>query len=153
MCFCIQVDRAQLRLKGIQNMLSLVSKDYLIPSTKYNILCGWLGLLIVGTKNCTMMPHCLSNVSLIPPCDRILLELLFSDLYKWAIQELRSGIIESDMMFKERGINPAVSIQDSQKVDIIHWFVNASYYRINDYFRSDFIIFEVKVGNIYEDKI
>lgn len=100
-----------------------------------------------------MMPHCLSNVSLIPPCDRILLELLFSDLYKWAIQELRSGIIESDMMFKERGINPAVSIQDSQKVDIIHWFVNASYYRINDYFRSDFIIFEVKVGNIYEDKI
>ncbi|XP_052077229.1 E3 ubiquitin-protein ligase HERC2-like isoform X2 [Mytilus californianus] len=110
-----QVDRAQLRLKGIQNMLSLVSKDYLIPSTKYNILSGWLGLLTVGTRASTLIPHCLANVSLIPPCDRILLEMQFSDLYKWAIQELRSFIIQSDMMFKERGINPTVSIQDSQK--------------------------------------
>jgi E3 ubiquitin-protein ligase HERC2 len=46
----LYVDRAQMRLKGIQNMLSLVNKDYLIPSIKYNILSGWLGLLTVGTR-------------------------------------------------------------------------------------------------------
>lgn len=70
-----------------------------------------------------MMPHCLSNVSLIPPCDRILLEMMFSELYKWSIQELRNGIILSDMMFKERGINPSISIQDSQKVTYILYYI------------------------------
>ena len=42
---CIKVERAEVRLKGIQNMLSLVHKDHLISSVKYAILCGWQGLL------------------------------------------------------------------------------------------------------------
>lgn len=82
------------------------------------ILIFWVLFVLVASTlyYSTLIPHCLANVSLIPPCDRILLEMQFSDLYKWAIQELRSFIIQSDMMFKERGINPTVSIQDSQKV-------------------------------------
>lgn len=46
----IKVTRAELRLQGIQNMLTLVHKDHLIPSVKYSILCGWQGLLTVGSK-------------------------------------------------------------------------------------------------------
>ena len=53
------------------------------------------------------LPHCLSDVKLIPPCDRILLEMTFAELYRWAIQELRQAVITADMMFKLRGINPA----------------------------------------------
>ncbi|XP_021378315.1 E3 ubiquitin-protein ligase HERC2-like isoform X2 [Mizuhopecten yessoensis] len=110
-----QVERAQLRLKGIQSMLGLVHKDHLIPSVKYAVLCGWQGLLTVGKMACEPVPHCLSNVKLIPPCDRILLELAFSHLYRWAINELRNGIIQSDMMFKARGINPSTPSTDSGK--------------------------------------
>ena len=40
-----QVERANIRLKGIQNILVLVHKDYLIPSVRYSLLSGWLGLL------------------------------------------------------------------------------------------------------------
>ena len=40
-----QVERAEVRLKGIQNILSLVHKDHLIPTVKYAILSGWQGLL------------------------------------------------------------------------------------------------------------
>ncbi|KAK3100706.1 hypothetical protein FSP39_024049, partial [Pinctada imbricata] len=110
-----QVERAQLRLSGIQNMLSLVHRDYLIPSCKYAILCGWQGLLTVGKRACDPVPHCLANISLIPPCDRILLEMTFSDLYKWAVKELRHGVIQADMMFKSRGINPAIPPVDTSK--------------------------------------
>ena len=49
--------------------------------------------------------------------------MMFSDLYKWSIQELRNGIILSDMMFKERGINPSVSMQDLQKVIHILYYI------------------------------
>lgn len=62
------------------------------------------------------VPHCLSDVQLIPPCDRILLEMTYSDLYKWAIKELRAAIMQSDMKFKSRGINPAIPPVDNSKV-------------------------------------
>lgn len=62
------------------------------------------------------VPHCLSDVQLIPPCDRILLEMTYSDLYKWAIKELRAAIMQSDMKFKSRGINPAIPPVDISKV-------------------------------------
>lgn len=63
------------------------------------------------------VPHCLSDVQLIPPCDRILLEMTYSDLYKWAIKELRAAIMQSDMKFKSRGINPAIPPVDNSKVN------------------------------------
>lgn len=53
------------------------------------------------------MPHCLSDVRLIPPCDRILLEMTFSELSKWAAETLRNSLLEADLYFKARGINPA----------------------------------------------
>nr|XP_022328228.1 E3 ubiquitin-protein ligase HERC2-like isoform X2 [Crassostrea virginica] len=110
-----QVERAQLRLSGIQTMLALVHRDYLLGSCKYAILCGWQGLLTIGERVCTPIPHCLSDVQLIPPCDRILLEMTYSDLYKWAIKELRTAVMQADMKFKSRGINPAIPPVDTSK--------------------------------------
>ncbi|XP_061183765.1 E3 ubiquitin-protein ligase HERC2-like isoform X1 [Saccostrea echinata] len=110
-----QVERAQMRLSGIQTMLSLIHRDYLLASCKYAILCGWQGLLTIGQRVCPPVPHCLSGVQLIPPCDRILLEMTYSDLYKWAIKELRAAVIQADMKFKSRGINPAIPPVDVSK--------------------------------------
>ncbi|KAK7486952.1 hypothetical protein BaRGS_00021768, partial [Batillaria attramentaria] len=110
-----QVGRAELRLKGIQSMLSLIHQDHLIPSVRHAILCGWQGLLTVGTKPRPPLPHCLADVQLIPPCDRILLEMTFAELYRWAINQLRTCVIEADMAFKARGINPAHPPRDNSK--------------------------------------
>ncbi|KAL3879973.1 hypothetical protein ACJMK2_032247, partial [Sinanodonta woodiana] len=116
-----QVKRAELRLKGIQTILSLVHRNYLIPSVKYNLLIGWQGLVVIGHRVCKPVPHCLSNINLIPPCDRIVLEMTFSELYKWAIKELRQGVLHTDQMFKSIGISPTLSAlqsyggQDSNK--------------------------------------
>ncbi|XP_059157195.1 E3 ubiquitin-protein ligase HERC2-like isoform X2 [Physella acuta] len=103
-----QVTRAELRLQGIQNILALVYKQHLIPSVKYSILCGWQGLRTVASKQHSPLPHCLTDVKLIPPCDRILLEMTFAELYRWAVQELRQHVLQADLMFKLRGINPAL---------------------------------------------
>ena len=45
MYFLLQMERGQRRLEGAETLLSLVSKEYLIPSVRYSILCGWQGLL------------------------------------------------------------------------------------------------------------
>ena len=44
------MERADIRLKGIQNMLSLVQKSHLIDSVRYSLLCGWQGLINTGYK-------------------------------------------------------------------------------------------------------
>uniref|UniRef100_A0A2C9K806 HECT-type E3 ubiquitin transferase n=1 Tax=Biomphalaria glabrata TaxID=6526 RepID=A0A2C9K806_BIOGL len=110
-----QVSRAEVRLQGIQNILTLVHKDHLIPSVKYSILCGWQGLITVGSKYHSPLPHCLTDIKLIPPCDRILLEMTFAELYRWAIQELRQCVLQADLMFKLRNINPALPIGAGSK--------------------------------------
>ncbi|CAH1776574.1 unnamed protein product, partial [Owenia fusiformis] len=113
-----QVERAELRLKGIQNILTLVHKDHLIPSVKYAMLCGWQGLLTVGTKLTEPLPHCLTNIGLIPPCDKILIEMMYCELSKWCISTLRSCILEAEMFFKSKGINPSSQGQDNSKDDL-----------------------------------
>lgn len=88
-----QMERSKVRIKGIESMLSLLKKDYLIPSVKYRLHCGWQGLL-----HCAAMPresplHCLSNVNLIPPYDRVMLELASASLTTWVVKELRSLVL------------------------------------------------------------
>ena len=62
------------------------------------------------------VPHCLSHVKLIPPCDRILLEMAFCELSKWAIYTLRSSLLEADIYFKQKGINPTLNYNAAVKV-------------------------------------
>ena len=49
------------------------------------------------------LPHCLSDVSLIPPCDRVLLEMTFAELSKWSIGSLRTCLLEAERTLKVHG--------------------------------------------------
>ena len=40
--------------------------------------------------------YCLDNVSLIPPCDRVLIEMLYLDLHKWTVDSLRSHVLRAN---------------------------------------------------------
>ena len=46
---CLQVARADSRLEGVKLLLEILSQESLLPSVKYSILCGWLG--VIGTTN------------------------------------------------------------------------------------------------------
>jgi len=45
-----------------------------------------------------MFSHCLSDVHLIPPCDRLVLETEFAELCKWAVNRLRSCLLEIEQL-------------------------------------------------------
>lgn len=76
-----QIDRAQKRLRGIKDMTELLRSTELIPSVKYNLLNGWLGIInycssetaamFGASKGClTPLPQCEENIELIPPYHR-----------------------------------------------------------------------------------
>ncbi|XP_077983839.1 E3 ubiquitin-protein ligase HERC2-like [Glandiceps talaboti] len=102
-----QVDRAQIRQKGIEAMLGLVEEDFVIPSVRYNILCGWQGLLPLTKNNSEPLPHCLKNIYLIPTYNRMIMEITFAKLHTWAINTLREAVLSADYLFKTSGINPS----------------------------------------------
>lgn len=49
---------------------------------------------------------CLKDVDLIPPFNRMLLEVTFGKLYSWAIQNVRNILLEASARFKEHGNSP-----------------------------------------------
>lgn len=48
---CAQLERAEVRLEGIDTMLKLASKNFLLPSVQYAMLCGWQRVVPEGTDN------------------------------------------------------------------------------------------------------
>lgn len=46
---------------------------------------------------------CLKDVDLIPPFNRMLLEVTFGKLYSWAVHNIRDILLEASARFKELG--------------------------------------------------
>ncbi|XP_042145750.1 E3 ubiquitin-protein ligase HERC2 isoform X2 [Ixodes scapularis] len=89
-----QMERAKVRQSGLESVLVLLEKSSLLPSVKYKLQCGWQGLLPFGNMPWERPVHCLSNVNLIPPYQRISLELASSKIALWAVAELRSLVLD-----------------------------------------------------------
>ncbi|KAM7290215.1 E3 ubiquitin-protein ligase HERC2 isoform X3 [Ixodes scapularis] len=89
-----QMERAKVRQSGLESILVLLEKSSLLPSVKYKLQCGWQGLLPFGNMPWERPVHCLSNVNLIPPYQRISLELASSRIALWAVAELRSLVLD-----------------------------------------------------------
>lgn len=89
-----QMERAKVRLSGLENISALLEKGSLLPSVKYKLQCGWQGLLPFGNMPWERPVHCLANVNLIPPYQRISLELASSRIALWAVAELRSLVLD-----------------------------------------------------------
>lgn len=49
-CSSLQLERAEVRLEGIDTMLKLASKSFLLPSVQYAMLCGWQRVVPEGTN-------------------------------------------------------------------------------------------------------
>ncbi|XP_041862098.1 E3 ubiquitin-protein ligase HERC2 isoform X2 [Melanotaenia boesemani] len=105
-CLLKQLERAEVRLEGIDTMLKLASKSFLLPSVQYAMLCGWQRVIPEGTNIGEPLSDCLKDVDLIPPFNRMLLEVTFGKLYSWAIQNVRNILLEASARFKELGVQP-----------------------------------------------
>ncbi|UYV60264.1 HERC2 [Cordylochernes scorpioides] len=108
------VERAKIRQKGYKWILSFLHKNNLLSSVRYMVLNGWLniipmeahvGYLLMGTNNPNtgLMPYCLQDVNLIPPYDRVMLELSAASLLTWAVGELRSLILTASTRHRSGG--------------------------------------------------
>lgn len=111
-------------------MLKLAAKSFLLPSVQYAMFCGWQRLVPEGTNLryilllnifsftiiifvvqyfsfflCCSEPltDCLKDVDLIPPFNRMLLEVTYGKLYAWAIQNIRSILLDATSRFKDMG--------------------------------------------------
>ncbi|XP_074492829.1 E3 ubiquitin-protein ligase HERC2 isoform X1 [Sebastes fasciatus] len=105
-CLLKQLERAEVRLEGIDTMLKLASKSFLLPSVQYAMLCGWQRVIPEGTNIGEPLSDCLKDVDLIPPFNRMLLEVTFGKLYSWAIHNVRNILLEASARFKEHGVQP-----------------------------------------------
>ncbi|KAK6487232.1 E3 ubiquitin-protein ligase HERC2 isoform X2 [Huso huso] len=105
-CLLKQLERAEVRLEGIDTMLKLSSKSFLLPSVQYAMFCGWQRLTPEGINLGEPLSDCLKDVALIPPFNRMLLEVTFGKLYAWTIQNVRSILLAASTRFKELGVQP-----------------------------------------------
>ncbi|XP_076870833.1 LOW QUALITY PROTEIN: E3 ubiquitin-protein ligase HERC2 [Brachyhypopomus gauderio] len=105
-CLLKQLERAEVRLEGIDTMLKLASKSFLLPSVQYAMLCGWQRLIPEGPSIGEPLSDCLKDVDLISPFNRMLLEVTFGKLYTWAIHNIRSILLEASGRFTELGVQP-----------------------------------------------
>ncbi|XP_056895396.1 E3 ubiquitin-protein ligase HERC2 isoform X1 [Takifugu flavidus] len=105
-CLLKQLERAEVRLEGIETMLKLASKSFLLPSVQYAMLCGWQRVIPERTSIGEPLFDCLKDVDLIPPFNRMLLEVTFGKLYSWAVHNIRDILLEASVRFKELGVQP-----------------------------------------------
>ncbi|XP_068720941.1 E3 ubiquitin-protein ligase HERC2-like [Montipora capricornis] len=111
-CLHKQLERGRRRLEGAETLLSLVCKEYLIPSVRYSILCGWQGLLSAHSQTHKTLPHCTTDVGLIPPYERVILETAFRRINQWAVTTLREAITYADDTFKKAESRPNTAPDD-----------------------------------------
>ena len=107
---CVQVGRAELRLSGARYLLQVLNQDSLLPSVKYSILCGWMGVVKTSSggqqQQQSMMakPHYLSGVENIPPTLQTQLELEFQEMEQWVVKKLRASIVEAEQALRQANV-------------------------------------------------
>ena len=106
-----QIGRAELRLNGVQYLLQVLNQDSLLPSVKYSIVCGWLGVVKTASgaqhqQQSSPKSHYISGVENVPPTLQTQLELEFQDLEQWALKKLRASIVEAEQALKQANATP-----------------------------------------------
>ncbi|XP_068082847.1 E3 ubiquitin-protein ligase HERC2 [Anabrus simplex] len=88
-----QVQRARIRIQGIEMMYELLKRDYLISSVKYALLNGWLGLAQKKQVLREEISYCLDNIQLVNPHQKVEVVLAQAKITAWAVAALRENIL------------------------------------------------------------
>nr|CAD7427832.1 unnamed protein product [Timema monikensis] len=88
-----QVQRARIRIQGLEMISGLLQKDYLIGSVKYSLMNGWLGLAHKKQVLTEDSVYCLNNVQLANPYQKVEVLLAQSRVTSWAVDALREHVL------------------------------------------------------------
>lgn len=94
--FFTQMERAEMRLRGIEMFLGLVQKSNFLPSVRLALINGWLGLLPFAPKNMLLLPDCLENIPLVPVYQRAVLRAAWARVWEWVVSELRAHVLKAE---------------------------------------------------------
>ncbi|KAK0097381.1 hypothetical protein PV326_002182 [Microctonus aethiopoides] len=97
-----QIQRVKMRERGLNMIRQLLKKDYLITSVKYSLLNGWLGLIPENDCRPQSITHCLTNVQLVTPYQKVQVILAEAEVISWAVQALRAYVIQAELPSKEK---------------------------------------------------
>ncbi|XP_017782464.1 PREDICTED: E3 ubiquitin-protein ligase HERC2 isoform X2 [Nicrophorus vespilloides] len=107
--FC-QVRRCKIRKEGLELVKNLLSRHYLLTSTRYAIINGYLGLTNISTKD--NMSHCLDGIQLVTPALKT--EILLSQLSvtEWCIESLRNCILKDfpNRVGKQKSVSAKINL-------------------------------------------
>ncbi|XP_039287848.1 E3 ubiquitin-protein ligase HERC2 [Nilaparvata lugens] len=92
-----QVERANMRKKGISLIMELLKRDSLIPSVKYNVINGWLGQ--VHQKNKDRWEN-LEDILLVTPYQKTEIILMKNEVLQWTLDSLKKLVIQADKWAK-----------------------------------------------------
>ncbi|KAK5650580.1 hypothetical protein RI129_001609 [Pyrocoelia pectoralis] len=88
-----QIKRCKIRKEGLNMIKHLLNESYLLPSVKYSILNGYMGLT-EDYRNNFKSYHCLDNVQLINPALKTGLLLSQMSVTEWCITSLRVQLMK-----------------------------------------------------------
>nr|CAD7602466.1 unnamed protein product [Timema genevievae] len=88
-----QVQRARIRIQGLEMISGLLQKEYLIGSVKYSLMNGWLGLAHKKQVLTEDSVYCLNNVQLANPYQKVEVLLAQSRVTSWAVDALREHVL------------------------------------------------------------
>lgn len=98
----------------------MLNQDSLLPSVKYSIVCGWLGVVKTASgpqQQSVAKTHYSSGVENIPPTLQTQLELEFQDMEEWIIRKLRASIVEAEQTLRQ-----ANSPSSGKQADPSGWY-------------------------------
>lgn len=108
-----QMERVEIRLKGLEMISELLRKNQLIASVKYALLNGWLGNCHKKEISLFKPTHCLDNVHLVTPYYKMQVTLAQAKVSSWVIDMLRQFVAYSDSNRNSSGFGEKVLLKDS----------------------------------------
>jgi E3 ubiquitin-protein ligase HERC2 len=93
--FCLQNERAAIRLQGFQKIVDLLKKKNLAPSSIYMLINGWQGIVHGGMDKRSFLPKTDQDIEQSSPYSKAKIFLAHSELLKWAVGELRRVALDA----------------------------------------------------------
>ncbi|XP_037077215.1 E3 ubiquitin-protein ligase HERC2-like [Pollicipes pollicipes] len=97
-----QMERAGLRLRGLDMVHGLLAKTHLVASARVHLLMGWLGLGPTLKASHTPLPSCLDGVRRSRPYERAQLLVQHGRLQQLAAHQLRQLAADAEQQFRGR---------------------------------------------------
>ncbi|KAK7864133.1 hypothetical protein R5R35_007650 [Gryllus longicercus] len=91
-----QVQRARIRVQGCEMMYELLRREQLLPSVRYALLSGWLGLTHRKQVVREDSGYCLDDIQLANPQRKLEVVLAHAKIASWAVAALRSSLLSAE---------------------------------------------------------